>query len=108
MSLEWGSLLAKGKLRSSVDDWLAKLYFVLLAAVWTTSIAAAHEHDTSLQGVCVIWGPRGGSINRLEPNRHRIVEAHPWIIATRQWLPAVLPRTSFRVCSKPRCLSFAN
>ncbi|KAJ2979700.1 hypothetical protein NQ176_g3097 [Zarea fungicola] len=102
LSRAWAFLLANDAYRREVDDWLVKLEYVLLAAVWKTARANEHPSDASLDGVF----PPHEHVNFPIFDCHKIVETHPWVIATREWLPSVLPRICFRVCWEPRCIDY--
>lgn len=105
MSPEWNFFLANDNLRSVVDDWLAKFQYVLLAAVWKSASTTAHPNDAKLEDV---FSPRCSYTYFPDFDRHHIVESHPWVIAAKEWLPTVLPRICFRLCSDLRCIAFVN
>lgn len=98
---EWDLIFARDKLRALIDDWIARVRHMLLAAVWYTTLQNNPELESSLTGVF-------GNLSLDFPSfeYHPVAEAHPWVLETAPSLPTLLPRINFRVCHSGWCTSY--
>lgn len=99
-SHDWEFLFDENEFHSLLDSWLGQFNLVLLAAVWKTA-SAHHQEDADLQNVFL---PHCNSRFPIL-DYHKLMESHPWVIATRAWLPTLRPQISFRVCCDSHCMA---
>lgn len=98
--LKWEDLLDPAELRVRVNRWLGQVQYVLLGALWMTRKSDSQDVAVGMENV---FSPR---VERGFPkfNKHRINEAHPWVVETLPLLPIVLPQVNIRYCSNRSCI----
>ncbi|KAJ3488014.1 hypothetical protein NLG97_g6282 [Lecanicillium saksenae] len=92
-SVDWEFLFDEAKFHRFLDAWLGQFNLVLLAAVWQTAVTH-NQDDTDLENVFL---PHcDGDIDFPILDYHKLVEAHPWVVATKARLPTLRPQDTIK------------